>query len=66
VYEQDNPGFKSQQRKKSFSFNIPVQLSGLSSLLFNESRRILPGLKLPDCDVEHSAPSVAEVKNVWN
>jgi len=66
VYEQDNPGFKSQQRKKSFSSTLPVHLSDPSSLLINESQPILPGLMLPDCDVEHSAPSVAEVKNEWS
>jgi len=66
MYEQDNPGFKSQQRKKSFSSKLPFQLSGPFSVLSIQSRPVLPGLKLPDCNGEHSAPSIAEVKNEWS
>ena len=40
-------------------------LKGPLSLLFN-GNGVLSGVKWPGCDVDHSPPSNAEVKNEWS
>ena len=35
------------------------------NLLFNRYRGCLPGINRPRCDVDHSLPFIAEVKNAW-
>ena len=43
----------------------PDRLWGPPSLIFSGYRGISSGVKRPECDVDHSPPSSAEVKNEW-
>jgi hypothetical protein len=44
----------------------PDRLWGLHSLLFSTYLGYFPGVERPRCEVNHSPPSNAEVKNVWS
>jgi hypothetical protein len=58
-----NPG-----RGKRFSVlqNFPDQLWGPPKLQFNGYQGSFLGVKWPGCEVDHSPPSSAEVKNECN
>jgi hypothetical protein len=43
----------------------PNSLWGPSSLQFSGPRDSFPGVKWPGCNVDHSLPSGAEVRNRW-
>jgi hypothetical protein len=45
---------------------IPFTGGSLQSLLPMGPGSILPGVKLPGCEPDHSPPSSAVVKNAWN
>jgi hypothetical protein len=55
-----NPG---RGKRFFFSTNRPDRLWGPLSLQFNEYRGSFPGIKQPGCDVDHSPPSGAQIKN---
>jgi len=58
-----NPG-----RCSIFLFSIIVHTGSCNPpiILFSGYRISLPGLKRPGCDIDHTLPSSAEVKNGWN
>jgi len=59
-------GLNSCQSKRFFSSpEYPDQLWGPFSLLFNGYLGSLPEVKRPECEINHSSPSSAEVKNKW-
>ena len=60
-------GFESRRVQHFYILqNCPDCSCNPPSLLFSDYRSSLPGLKRPGCDVDHTLPSRAEVKNEWS
>jgi hypothetical protein len=64
----DGARFESRQGQGSFplSRKYPDLLWNQTSLLLNEHRRSLQGLKRSGSEVDHLNPSSVEVKNEWS
>jgi len=60
----EGPGFVSLEGQDiSFSPKLPDWPCSPSILLFNRFRSSVPGVMRPDCEVNHSHPSITDVKN---
>ena len=61
------PGFEFRQRQETFLLpDSPDWLREPPTILFNVHHRPFLVVRRPEFDVDHSSPSIAEVRNKWS
>lgn len=67
MYGLESQCFESRQKQKILHvFKSPVPFWSPLSLLFSGYRGSFPGVNQPPCEVNHSLPPSAEIKNGWS